>query len=106
VLFLFLLLLLLFILLAFLILLMHLALLPLLRPSRHQVVSLNLFNNLFHLDRIVGNGIPSFLFFTLDLEHGVFIQEGKILALVVGDLFLEHVLELLTGMRVGFFLAG
>ena len=95
-----------FVLLVLLMLLTHLPLTPVLGPAWHQVISLNLLDNLFHLDWIANNRIPSFLFLTLDLEHRVFIQEGKILALVVGDFFLEDVFKFFSCVGIGFLLTG
>lgn len=103
------LLLLFFVLLVLLVILMLLTLLsltPVIRPAWHQVIGLNLLDNLFHLDGIANNRIPSFLFLALDLEHRVFIQEGKILALVIGDFFLEDVFEFLSCVGIGFLLTG
>ena len=71
-----------------------------------QVILLNLFNDFFHLDGIIHDGISSFFLPFLNQKHRVFMNKREVFAFIISDLFLKNMLKLFSRMRISFFLSG
>ena len=77
---------------------------PLLEILR-QVLLLYLLDDVPHLDGVIGDGIPDGFFFLHDLVHGILVQQLEVLALSIGYLLLEDMLEVFIA-RLCCFLSG
>lgn len=58
-----------------------------------QVLLLHFLDEVPHLDGVIGDGIPYCFLFLHDLVHGILVQQLKVLALIIGYLLLEDMLE-------------
>ena len=69
-----------------------------------QILLFYFLDDVSHLKRVVDNGIFPCFFLLHNLEHGVFMQQLKIFAPAIGDLFLKDMFHLLFFARLGKFL--